>query len=227
MDFDKYAATYTQEVERAVAFSGRGHDFFLVAKVRHILSLAQARCGDPSTLVGLDVGCGTGSMTGLLAPHCQRLYGIDIAVAGLREARDHVPGARFLRYDGRRLPFCDGAFDFAFAVCVLHHVAVAEWPAMVSEMARVVRSGGMVALFEHNPWNPLTRWVVARCPFDRDAVLLRCATLRRLLWQAGLENVEHSYILFFPWQRPLLQKAEAALGRLPLGAQYWVAASRP
>jgi SAM-dependent methyltransferase len=227
MDFDDYAATYTQEVERAVAFSGRGHDFFLAAKVRHLLALMRARRGDAATLLGLDLGCGTGRMSGPLAPHVRRLYGTDVALAGLLEARRRVPLARFLRYDGRRLPFREGSFDFAFAACVLHHVAVDARPGLLVEMARVVRPGGVVAVFEHNPWNPVTRWVVARCPFDRDAVLLRCATLRRLLAQCGLERIEHSYLLFTPWQRLLWQKAEAAVGWLPLGAQYWVAGSRP
>jgi hypothetical protein len=58
---------------------------------------------------------------------------------------------------------------------------------VIAEMARVTRPGGMVAIIEHNPLNPVTRHIVSRCPFDRDAVLLRCGTGARLLAGAGLE----------------------------------------
>jgi SAM-dependent methyltransferase len=225
--FDQHAATYRQEVERVLAFSGRDHSFFLAAKVHHLLGLARSRCGDPGTLTGLDLGCGTGQITRLLAPHCRRLHGIDVTLAGLAVARHQVGTARLVAYDGHRMPFPDAAFDFAVAACVLHHVSVSARPALIAEVARVVRPGGMVAVYEHNPWNPLTRWVVARCAFDEDAVLLRCGILRRLLLEAGLERVEHAYILLSPWQGPTCRRAERALGWMPLGAQYCVAASRP
>lgn len=227
MDFNEHAATYAQEVESAIEFSGRDHDFFLAAKIRPLLALVRERCGDPSELVGLDLGCGTGRLTHLLETQVRRLYGVDVATASLREAHGAAPAAAFARYDGLRLPFATGAFDFAYTVCVLHHVPVGQRSALLAEVSRVVRPGGVVVVFEHNPWNPLTRWVVARCSFDKDAVLLRCTESRRRLHRAGLERIEHGYILLTPWQSPLWQKAEAAARGLPLGAQYWVAASKP
>lgn len=227
MDFDEYADVYTQEVERVVGFSGRDHEFFLSAKIRHILSLARARGHDLGRSVALDLGCGPGTMSGLLAPHVRLLCGTDIAFAGLVQARGRAPDARFSKYDGRRLPFSDRAFDLVTAVCVLHHVPELDWLPLLVEMARVVRPGGMAVVFEHNPWNPLTRRAVAHCAFDRDARLLRCGTTKRLMRQAGLEKIEHAYILFSPWQGRLWREIEAALGWLPMGAQYWVAGSRP
>ena len=56
-------------------------------------------------------------------------------------------------------------------------------------MARVLRPGGIAAIFEHNPLNPLTRRVVSNCVFDEDAVLLRRRRARGLLRQAGLVPV--------------------------------------
>ena len=66
-------------------------------------------------------------------------------------------------------PFGEGAFDVSFAVCVLHHVPPPQRLALVSEMARVTRPGGTVAIFEHNPWNPLTRRAVAGGPYSTAA----------------------------------------------------------
>ena len=45
--------------------------------------------------------------------------------------------------DGERLPFAEGAFDLAFCVATLHHAI--DLRAMVSELARVTRRGGIVA----------------------------------------------------------------------------------
>jgi SAM-dependent methyltransferase len=48
-----------------------------------------------------------------------------------------------IQADGERLPFADGAFDVAFCVATLHHAL--DLGAMVSELARVTRRGGVVA----------------------------------------------------------------------------------
>ena len=64
-------------------------------------------------------------------------------------------------------------------------------------MRRVCRPGGLIVLFEHNPWNPLTRRAVRGCEFDRDAELLSRREASRLLSEAGVEDRRGRYILFF------------------------------
>ena len=89
-----------------------------------------------------------------------------------------------------------------------------------------MRPGGVVALFEHNPLNPLTRLAVSRCEFDEGVELLGPGEAAALLSDAGLTPLERRYIVFFPWPRPRAMRLEAHLGRLPLGAQHVVAARR-
>jgi hypothetical protein len=89
-------------------------------------------------------------------------------------------------------------------------------------MARVTRPGGLAIILEHNPLNPATRFAVSRCAFDEDAVLMRMSESRALLADAGLRERERAYILFFPFRNTI----ERRLGRLPMGAQYYVAGSR-
>ena len=91
-------------------------------------------------------------------------------------------------------------------------------------MQRVTRPGGIVVIAEHNPLNPLTRYVVGRCEFDGDAVLLSRRETDRTLRSAGLSEFECRYILFFPWRGSGLRRLELSLGRVPLGAQYLVTA---
>jgi SAM-dependent methyltransferase len=223
MDFARFRQQYSQQVEEAVRFVGPRHEFFLRAKARHLLELAERRVGNPADLDALDVGCGIGLLSGLLQARFRRLYGVDLDGAMVRQAAASNPGAHFAAFDGGRLPVPDGAFDVAFAVCVLHHVPVVERRRLVAEMTRSVREGGLVVLIEHNPYNPLTRYVVASCPFDADAVLLAPAQARQLLAGARLRTLERRHILFFPWDGAPWQSLERALGWLPLGAQYSVA----
>jgi SAM-dependent methyltransferase len=120
------------------------------------------------------------------------------------------------------LPYDSGSFDVAFAVCVLHHVDPAARRQFTAELARVTRPGGLTVVFEHNPFNPLTRLAVARCEFDEGVELLRRRELQRLLAPA-LREVESRYLLFVPWRA---ERLERALGGVPLGAQYYVASTR-
>ena len=106
-----------------------------------------------------------------------------------------------------------------FAVCVLHHVDPPDRPALVAEMARVTRPGGLVLVFEHNPLNPLTRRVVRDCAFDEGVELLGRRELERLYRGAGLELLGTEYLLFFPWRADTIERR---LTRLPFGAQYVV-----
>jgi SAM-dependent methyltransferase len=220
MDFDEFAADYSRQVDRVVAFSGQTQDFFLEAKARQLAATIRAQFGESSAPRILEVGCGPGMMQRRLRAHVGRLWGIDTSLACLAQAGHGGEGARLVAADGRRAPFVDGSFDLVFAVCVLHHVPPDRREGFVGEMARLTRRGGLVAVWEHNPWNPLTRRVVARCPFDRDAVLLSLPATRRLLRGAGLSRIRSLYGLFFPWQGRGWQRAERLLARVPLGAQF-------
>jgi SAM-dependent methyltransferase len=142
----------------------------------------------------------------------------------LARARDRVPEASFESYDGDRLPYADDAFDLSFAVCVLHHVPPGRRAALLAEMARVTRSGGVVAVFEHNPWNPLTRKVVRSISFDAGVRLLTRREVADRLSAAGLSVFAADYLMFTPWRA--LDGLERFLAWLPLGAQHVVAGSK-
>jgi SAM-dependent methyltransferase len=140
----------------------------------------------------------------------------------IERARANNPTARYEVYDGTRLPHDDHSFDVVFATCVLHHVDPPARPALAREMLRVTRRGGVVALQEHNPLNPLTRRVVARCAFDEGVELIGIREAGALLVDAGSAKVSRRYILFFPWHAEVFRRAERLLGAIPLGAQYMV-----
>jgi SAM-dependent methyltransferase len=228
VDFDDYDHRYREAVEEAISFSGAELDHFTQAKVNVLLELVGSSTGPPEGLRFLDVGCGSGETDRFLEGRVAGLTGVDIAPKVLERARAQNPWADYQHLEpGGDLPVAESSFDVCFAICVLHHVPAGQRPGLVAEMMRVCRPGGLVAVFEHNPFNPLTRRAVAGCEFDRDAELLRAGQAVRLLTDAGVEGARGRYIVFFTRSSPLRRRIESRLGWLPLGAQYVVSGKRP
>jgi len=223
-EFDRVGETYEAAVDEAISFAGQEHDFYLEVKARRLGELVRRHLG-PGRPAALDVGCGPGLFDRHVAAAFE-LHGVDVSPAMVEQARETNPEVGYAVSEPGRLPYDDGRFDLAFAVCVLHHVERADRLPLVRETARVVRPGGLVAVFEHNPLNPLTRRVVRDCAFDEDVELLPRRELEGLLRAAGLEVVSAHYLLFFPWRGRLFEAAERLLAGVPLGAQYVVAARR-
>jgi hypothetical protein len=94
------------------------------------------------------------------------------------------------------------------------------------EIRRVVKPGGVVMIYEHNPLNLLTVRAVRTCPFDENAILISARTLIARLTSAGFREVEVKYRVFFPKALSALRPLEAWLVKLPLGAQYYVQARK-
>jgi SAM-dependent methyltransferase len=217
--FDAYDRSYRDVVQSSVDFSGLPHSFFMSAKAAVIDDVVTAHFGARKP-DALDIGCGVGTLHPYVRAQFARLSGTDVSAASLARARADNPDNDYRKSDGATLPYGDASFDFTLAVCVMHHVPPADWPAFLREMRRVSRPGGLVCVIEHNPFNPLTRYAVARCEFDRDAVLLRAGRVRRLMAQAGLRAIATRQFLFLPSAAPLARRIERGFAWLPLGAQY-------
>jgi SAM-dependent methyltransferase len=217
--FDSYRNNYREVVQSSIDFSGLQHSFFMRAKADILRDLIAQRLG-PEKPAMLDVGCGVGSFHPLLRGMVGRICGIDISSASIAQARADNCDVDYRAFDGKTLPFDNAGFDLVTAICVLHHVAPAEWTHFMSEMRRVVRPGGLVCVIEHNPFNPLTRLAVARCEFDRDAVLLGAGKTRKLMIAGGLREIGVRHFLLLPWEAKAARLVEGGLSSLPLGAQY-------
>jgi ubiquinone/menaquinone biosynthesis C-methylase UbiE len=184
--FDKYDKSFGAVVQSSIDFSGLPHSFFTAAKADALRDLITTRLHGMRNLRMLDVGCGIGEFHPFVRGMFGRICGADVSAASIDQARIRNPEVQYEAYLGETLPYDSAAFDLSIAICVLHHVPPSQWVGFLREMQRVVCSGGLVCLIEHNPLNPLTRLAVARCEFDRDAVLLRANRTRALMADAGL-----------------------------------------
>ena len=81
-------------------------------------------------------------------------------------------------------------------------------------------------VFEHNPYNPATQFVVRSCEIDKDAILLKPSELRQLFINAGFDDVRTKTILSVPPVGNILLWLDKILGYLPFGAQYYMSATK-
>lgn len=222
--FAEYASRYDESVQAVIGASGESVGYFADLKARLTRDAVGGRVVDHI----LDFGCGIGNTTRCLAttfPNA-RLTGFDLSGPSIEAARslsvEREPAPRFVEGSGFGLPFASDTYDLAFASCVFHHIPATEQRSWAKEVFRVLRRGGAFVLFEHNPYNPLTRRVVHECPFDRGVTLIRPGDARRILSEAGFRADGARYYFFFPRALRVLRPVERTLRWLPAGAQYYV-----
>lgn len=209
--FDHYAQTYREAHRESVRLSGEAPEYFAEHKLH---CLERAGVGPDQRL--LDYGCGTGTLLGLSSARFRSIAGFDPSHESLALAREQAPRATFYTEEDA-IP--DAAFDVAILSGVLHHVPPNERGRLVSRVAAKLTPGGRLFVFEHNPYNPLTRRAVQACPFDDDAILLPPSEVRGLLERAALAGVRQDFVLFFPRALAPLRPLEPLLRWCPLGAQ--------
>jgi SAM-dependent methyltransferase len=114
----------------------------------------------------LDVGCGTGQLGAAIAAEGFDVFGVDLSSAMVAKARERSLAGTFAGVT-TALPFAENSFDLALTVATLHHLETPERvAATVDEMGRVVKRGGFVVLWDHNPANPYWPILMKRVPQD-------------------------------------------------------------
>jgi SAM-dependent methyltransferase len=211
-EFDQYAGSYEAMHATSVAASGESPEYFATYKQKVLERMLGAGFGLPV----LDYGCGIGNLTVHLVKSFPDVHGFDPSAECVKLAHERAPQAKF-HHDPAELP--KGVFGAAILANVLHHVPPAERPALMETVAASLAPGGRLVIFEHNPWNPVTRHAVAICPFDENAVLLYPGEVRSLLRGAKLDRVALDYIVFFPHALRFARGMEPGLSWVPLGAQ--------
>ncbi len=219
-EFDPYSKDYKSLVNDSLAFSGFDVDYFTRVKAEYLKDILQATFNRTEVDV-LDLGCGIGNYHALLRPSLRSLSGVDVSSESIKIAKSRNADVSYSDFDGVTIPFEAASFEVVFAVCVFHHVPLNGRHRLIEEARRVLRAGGIMVIFEHNPINPLTMRVVNRCVFDKDAILLKSREAETLLADGGFRGVHSRFILTVPSFNKLTRVLDQAFGRLPAGAQYF------
>jgi ubiquinone/menaquinone biosynthesis C-methylase UbiE len=155
--FDQIAAVYDESLPAHVV------EHYLRKRTRFVLE----HCPRGAAL---DVGCGTGALAARLSDAGYEVIGLDPSDGMLEVLRGRAPGVHAVQGSGTALPFDDDSFDLVLTVAVMHHIAdPARVRATLREMVRVMRPGGRVLIWDHNPRNPYWRFLMARVPQDTGA----------------------------------------------------------
>jgi SAM-dependent methyltransferase len=224
--FDAYADNYDAILARGLSVFGEDKNYFARGRVVWLTKCLRRLGHQPRTV--MDFGCGTGSAT----PFLQELLGsplvlgLDLSPRSVELARQSYGSnsARFLVFDQYQPK---GQIDLVFCNGVFHHIPPPERAGAIDYIYRCLRPGGIFAFWENNPWNPGTRYLMSRIPFDRDAIALSPPIARRLVREGGFDVLMTRHLFIFPRILRWLRWSEPHLALFPLGAQYQVLCRRP
>ena len=224
-DLSNVGREYDELVNRGLRLSGEARGFFIRGRLADLMRrLPPNYC--PARI--LDFGCGVGDTARCLAEIFPQSHvvGVDTEERAVAFARNTHGSPRIAFALPRTLSGAE-PFDLCYVNGVFHHIPPEERLDVVRMIYEVVSPGGRFALFENNAWSPAARLVMKRIPFDRGAIPLSPLETKRLLKAGGFVSCAPARFLFF-FPRPLacLRVTERWLARVPLGAQYYILASK-
>lgn len=226
-EFDAVAENYESALQQGLKVSGEPSAYFAVSRMewtkRRLESLGIRRDGNKA----IDFGCGTGNSLPYLRSILgfTSLVGLDPSAQSLRVARrlHPDPAIHFATPDAYRFR---GDADLVFCNGVFHHIPPSDRFAAMTWIWDRLKTGGCFAFWENNPWNPGTRYIMSRIPFDRDAITLSMIEARRLIQRVGFRVLSIDTCFYFPRIVKWLRCVEPCLCKTPLGAQYLVLAQK-
>jgi len=224
-EFDRSAREYERLFQPWLRIAGASREYFARSRLNWLSYVLHEEELAPKRV--MDFGCGTGMSLSLLADvfDAEQVIGLDPSEESLAVARESAGSrpvqlttpANYLPQQDLDLVFCNGVF---------HHIPEAEQPAAIDYVYRCLRPGGMFAMWENNPWNPLHGFAMRHSEIDANAVPLAPAASRRLVGSGSFQLIRTDYLFFFPGYFSWLHPLEKWLIKVPLGAQYQVLARK-
>lgn len=215
-EFDQYANNYDRLLQGSLPPGVEGGEYLAEYKVW----LCSLKLRQKNIQRILDFGCGSGRSIQFLKKYfpAAEVYGFDPSETSLQLARVAHPNAVFVQ----SMDLLPRDFDLILLANVLHHIPVNARSEVLVRCRDSLSTDGSVFVFEHNPRNPVTKWVFERCPFDVNAVMLDRREAELVVDRARFHIQGGGYTLFFPWAFKLFRSLELALEWCPLGAQYYL-----
>lgn len=204
-----------------MSISGEDSSYFADYKARYLCRLLRRSFSGKV----LDFGCGVGVLSRSIKKHLPlaRIDGFDVSQDCIAKIDPDLSAQGLFTSASIDLAH---DYDLIVVANVMHHVLPAQRTEILQNLADRLCHKGLIFIFEHNPANPVTRWIVKNCPFDDNAILLPPRETAGYIVASGLQLKRRDYIVFMPsflaWLRPI----ESRLRWLPMGAQYVTCAEK-
>ncbi|MGP8216686.1 MAG: class I SAM-dependent methyltransferase [Bacteroidia bacterium] len=219
--FDK-SAEYDEMLNKGISLSGEDKFFFIHGRFADLIKNLP-----PAMKIEklVDFGCGIGDATLLMKKYFPEasITGSDTAGEAIKYAIEKNSDGGTIRYIEIKDFKFKNEFDLCFVNGVFHHIEPASRAKTLKIIYESLKPGGILALFENNPFNFGTRMVMRRIPFDKDAIMLYPAETRKLLINAGFKvHKSARFLFYFPNMLSFMRPLEKYFVNIPLGAQYYI-----
>jgi len=213
INFDNYVDNYKDYITKSLGNIENNLDYFHIKKSE----ILKKELGYQPKKI-LDLGCGVGTMLGLMIDKFSgsSFYAYDES----KKSMDYIKKI-FPKINCLENLKTNEKFDLIFLSSVVHHVKSTDRDAFFKNIYNLLNPNGVMFIFEHNPYNPITLKMVANCEFDADAELIKKNDLINLCKKNNFEIIKSGYIHFFPSKLGFLFKLESYLKWFFLGAQYF------
>lgn len=225
-EFDFLADEYHLLHKTNIAITGESPEYFSEYKIADLLAFVM-RKNIPHTKI-TDFGSGIGNSIPFFRKYFPNstLNCLDVSLRSIELSKRRFPGNEKYVLIDDKIPLPTATQDVIFSACVFHHIPHEQHHYWLSELIRITKPGGLLAIYEHNPINPLTVRAVNTCPLDVNAQLIRGGELKKRASNSGWVNGSIDYKLFFPKIFSAMRIIENHLEWLPLGAQYRLLAKK-
>ncbi len=213
INFDNYADNYKDYITKSLGNIENNLNYFHIKKSE----ILKRELGYQPRKI-LDLGCGVGTMLGLMIDKFSgsSFYAYDESKKSMDYIKKIFPKINCL--DNLKT---NEKFDLIFLSAVVHHVKSTDRDIFFKNIYNLLSPNGVMFIFEHNPYNPITLKMVANCEFDADAELIKKNDLINLCKKNNFEIIKSGYIHFFPSKLGFLFKLESYFKWFFLGAQYF------
>ena len=218
-NFDSHASNYEQALNESLGIFGETSSYFAQYKLDILTQYIDQR----EIKSVLDYGSGIGSSIPFIRRKFpdSEIWATDLSIKSLEILKTSYPFTQIS--DSLSLP--EKYFDLIFVSCVFHHIPVQNRSEIINQLFCHLSPKGRLVIFEHNPYNPVTRRIVSNCEFDEGVVLINNSSLKKLILNASPKSkTKNGYCLFFPSFLSKLSYFEKFLRWLPFGGQYFVIA---
>ena len=218
-NFDQFSKNYSEVLNESIRGVGFDADYLINHKLENLRRLNSNICEDSFSF--LDYGCGVGNICKEFSKFFPqgRYSGVDQSSEMIEECNSkYSPEGSFYELEAEE--WKQQTYDLIFSACVFHHIPSEKHLSVLETLRTLLNEKGKLIIWEHNPYNPITRKIVNECAFDQDAVLISPQKMKRLFRHFPSFEVLVKYTTFFPEKLSFLNGIEPFLEWLPLGGQY-------